>query len=135
LSVHDPALKNELKVKELCALTLMLWSTGHVWVSPEVHGTVTVAFKNQIDWILLNVGSLCLNRKISLVGPGQRGKAFIQRGKLFAHLGSVAKAEQEFNDNGWMKDSSFHNRVVDFAEEFAKFTAIVTPVSDELTDR
>lgn len=34
-----------------------------------------------------------------------------------------------------MKDSGFRDRVVDCAEEFAKFTAIMTPVSDDLTDR
>ena len=34
-----------------------------------------------------------------------------------------------------MKDSSFRGRVVDVAEEFAKFTAIMAPVKDSLTDR
>jgi NAD(P)H-dependent FMN reductase len=56
LPVRDPALEDELKVKELRALTL--WSDGHVWVSPEMHGTITGVFKNQIDWIPLNTGSV-----------------------------------------------------------------------------
>lgn len=34
-----------------------------------------------------------------------------------------------------MKESSFRERVVDVAEEFAKFTAVMVPVKDELTDR
>ncbi|WP_454830805.1 NAD(P)H-dependent oxidoreductase [Paraburkholderia xenovorans] len=27
------------------------WSEGQVWCSPERHGTLTVVFKNQIDWL------------------------------------------------------------------------------------
>jgi arsenic resistance protein ArsH len=46
----------------------------------------------------------------------------------------VAKAWQEFDDER-MKDSGFRDRVVDCAEEFAKFTAVMTPVSDDLTNR
>lgn len=45
-----------VQVQELRALTL--WSEGHVWVSPEMHGTITGVFKNQIDWIPLNTGSV-----------------------------------------------------------------------------
>jgi NAD(P)H-dependent FMN reductase len=56
LPVRDPALEEEIKVKELRALTH--WSDGHVWVSPEMHGTITGVFKNQIDWIPLNTGSV-----------------------------------------------------------------------------
>ena len=56
LPVRDPALENHIKVQELRALTL--WSDGHVWVSPEMHGTITGVFKNQIDWIPLNTGSI-----------------------------------------------------------------------------
>jgi arsenic resistance protein ArsH len=48
---------------------------------------------------------------------------------------SIAKAWQEFDDNGRMKDSSFRERVVDVAEEFAKFTAVMTPVKGDLTNR
>lgn len=48
---------------------------------------------------------------------------------------SVAKAWKEFDDNGRMKESDFRERVVDCAEEFAKFTAVMVPVSDDLTNR
>lgn len=37
---------------------LSVWSEGHVWVCPEQHGTITAVFKNQIDWIPLNMGSV-----------------------------------------------------------------------------
>ena len=37
--VCDPVLEHHIKVQELRALTH--WSDGHIWVSPEMHGTVT----------------------------------------------------------------------------------------------
>jgi len=48
---------------------------------------------------------------------------------------SVPKAWQEFDDAGRMKDSPLRDRVVDVAEEFAKFTAVMAPVATELTNR
>lgn len=48
---------------------------------------------------------------------------------------SIEKAWKEFDDDGRMKASSFRDRVVDVAEEFAKFTAVMAPVKDDLTDR
>jgi arsenic resistance protein ArsH len=44
------------KVQELRALSL--WSEGQVWCSPEMHGAVTGVFKNQIDWLPLEIGSV-----------------------------------------------------------------------------
>lgn len=34
------------------------WSEAHVWISPEQHGAMTAAFKNQIDWIPLADGAV-----------------------------------------------------------------------------
>ena len=48
---------------------------------------------------------------------------------------SIAKAWKEFDDDGRMKESGFRERVVDVAEEFAKFTAVMAPVKDSLTNR
>mmetsp|Transcript_13216 Transcript_13216/g.23977 ORF Transcript_13216/g.23977 Transcript_13216/m.23977 type:complete len:386 (-) Transcript_13216:1169-2326(-) len=145
LPVRDPALENEVKVQELRALTH--WSDGHVWVSPEMHGTITGAFKNQIDWIPLNTGSVrptqgktCL---VAQVNGGSQSFNGVNALRLLArwmrmpcctNQSSVAKAWQEFDDER-MKDSGFRDRVVDCAEEFAKFTAVMTPVSDDLTNR
>jgi arsenic resistance protein ArsH len=42
-----------MKLRELSA-----WSEGHVWVSPEQHGSMTGVFKNQIDWIPLSDGAV-----------------------------------------------------------------------------
>lgn len=56
LPVRDPELEGHPKVQELRALSS--WSEAHVWVSPEMHGCITGAFKNQIDWLPLNSGSV-----------------------------------------------------------------------------
>lgn len=146
LPVRDPDLEKEIKVRELRALTH--WSDGHVWVSPEMHGTTTGTFKNQIDWIPLNTGSVrptqgktCL---VAQVNGGSQSFNAVNYLRLLArwmrmpcctNQSSVAKAWKEFGDDGRMKGSSFRDRVVDCAEEFAKFTAIMAPVSDDLTNR
>jgi len=146
LPVRNPELEQEIKVQELRALTM--WSDGHVWVSPEMHGTITGVFKNQIDWIPLNTGSVrptqgktCL---VAQVNGGSQSFNAVNSLRLLArwmrmpcctNQSSVAKAWQEFDDHGRMKDSSFRERAVDCAEEFAKFTAVMAPVSDDLTNR
>jgi arsenic resistance protein ArsH len=147
LPVRDPSLENELKVLEIRALSH--WSEGHVWVSPEMHGTITGTFKNQIDWIPLNTGSVrptqgrtCL---VAQVNGGSQSFNGVNALRLLArwmrmpcntNQSSIAMAWKEFEDDtGRMKDSSFRDRVVDCAEEFAKFSAVMTPIADELTDR
>jgi len=146
LPVRDPALENEAKVIELRALTH--WSDGHMWVSPEMHGTITGTFKNQIDWIPLNTGSVRPTQGktccVAQVNGGSQSFNAVNALRLLArwmrmpcvtNQSSVAKAWKEFDDNGRMKESSFRERVVDVAEEFAKFTATMTPVKDSLTNR
>ena len=148
LPVRDPTIEDHAKVQELRALTQ--WSDGHVWCSPEMHGTITGTFKNQIDWIPLNTGSLrptqgktCL---VAQVSGGSQSFNAVNALRLLArwmrmpcctNQSSIAKAWNEFDDRtGRMKDSSFRERVVDCAEEFAKFTALIRgPHADELTDR
>ena len=146
LPVRDPTLENDLKVQELRALTQ--WSDGHVWVSPEMHGTTTGAFKNQIDWIPLNTGSVrptqgrtCL---VAQVNGGSQSFNVVNHLRVLArwmrmpcctNQSSVAKAWKEFDEFGRMKESGFRDRVVDCAEEFAKFTAIMAPLADDMNDR
>jgi arsenic resistance protein ArsH len=146
LPVRDPSLENHYKVQELRSLTL--WSDGHVWVSPEMHGQLTGTFKNQIDWIPLNTGSIRPTQGrtccLAQVNGGSQSFNAVNTLRLLArwmrmpcctNQSSVPKAWQEFDDNGRMKDSSYRERVVDVAEEFAKFTAVMAPVSDDLTNR
>jgi hypothetical protein len=105
-------------------------------------------FKNQIDWIPLNSGSVRPTQGrtccVSQVNGGSQSFNAVNALRLLArwmrmpcctNQSSVAKAWKEFDDDGRMKPSSFRDRVVDVAEEFAKFTAVMVPVSDDLTNR
>eukprot|EP00241_Pyramimonas_parkeae_P004892 CAMPEP_0114225332 /NCGR_PEP_ID=MMETSP0058-20121206/605_1 /TAXON_ID=36894 /ORGANISM="Pyramimonas parkeae, CCMP726" /LENGTH=360 /DNA_ID=CAMNT_0001335909 /DNA_START=168 /DNA_END=1250 /DNA_ORIENTATION=- len=146
LPPRDPTLENHPKVQELRALTL--WSEGHVWVSPEMHGTITGVFKNQIDWIPLNTGSVRPTQGRTAVvlqvnGGSQSFNAVNELRKLARWMrmpcstnqSSVAKAWQEFDEDGRMKPSDFRDRVVDVMEEFHKFTLLMREHSDVLVDR
>ena len=48
---------------------------------------------------------------------------------------SVAKAYNEFTDEGFMKPSSYRNRVVDVMEELMRFTYLTREHSTLLVDR
>jgi arsenic resistance protein ArsH len=48
---------------------------------------------------------------------------------------SVAKAFEQFTDDGRMKPSAYYDRVVDVMEELLKFTLLTRGISDHLTDR
>eukprot|EP00555_Chaetoceros_dichaeta_P002409 CAMPEP_0198250782 /NCGR_PEP_ID=MMETSP1447-20131203/1833_1 /TAXON_ID=420782 /ORGANISM="Chaetoceros dichaeta, Strain CCMP1751" /LENGTH=313 /DNA_ID=CAMNT_0043935661 /DNA_START=274 /DNA_END=1215 /DNA_ORIENTATION=+ len=146
LPVRDPSLEQDDKVRELRALTL--WSDGHMWVSPEMHGQITGVFKNQIDWIPLNSGSVRPTQGrtccVAQVNGGSQSFNAVNSLRLLArwmrmpcvtNQSAVPKAWKEFGDDGRMKESSFRDRVVDVAEEFAKFTAVMVPVAGDLTNR
>lgn len=145
LPVRDPTLEQHPKVQELRALSL--WSEGHVWVSPEMHGCVTGTFKNQIDWLPLNTGSVrptqgrtCAVLQVN--GGSQsfnvvndlRRLARWMRMPCCTNQSSIPKAWQEF-ENGRMKPSSYRDRVVDVMEEYFKFTLIMREHADFLVDR
>lgn len=146
LPVREPSLEKHAKVQEL--RTLSFWSEGHVWVSPEMHGCVTGAFKNQIDWLPLNTGSVrptqgrtCVvfqvnggSQSFNVVNELRRLARWM-RMPCSTNQSSVAMAWQEFDDDGRMKPSSFRDRVVDVIEEFYKFTLIMREHSDFLVDR
>ena len=146
LPVRDPTIEDHPKVVELRALSE--WSEGHVWVSPEMHGCVTGAFKNQIDWLPLNTGSVrptqgrtCVVLQVN--GGSQSFNAVNELRRLARWMrmpcctnqSSVAKAWKEFDEDGRMKASDFRDRVVDVAEEFHKFTLIMREYADDLNDR
>ena len=134
------------KVQELRQASL--WSEGHVWVSPERHGTLTAVFKNQIDWLPLEEGSVrpTQGRTLAVMQVCGGSQSFNvvnalrvlgrwMRMVTIPNQSSVAKAWQEFDDHGRMRPSPFYNRIVDVMEELFKFTLMVRGRSPALTDR
>src|SRR5690554_426658 len=146
LPVRDPELDDHPKVKELRELSL--WSEGQVWSCPEMHGTITGVFKNQIDWIPLAVGAVrpTQGRTLAVMQVNGGSQSFNvvntlrvlerwMRMVTIPNQSSVAKAFQEFDDAGRMKPSAYYDRVVDVMEELVKFTLLVRGRSDYLVDR
>ncbi len=146
LPVFDRSSNDHPKVQELRQASV--WSEGHVWISPEQHGSMTAAFKNQIDWLPLSDGAVrpTQGRTVAVMevsGGSQSFNAVNQlrilgrwmRMVVIPNQSSVAKAWQEFDDGGRMKPSSFRDRVVDVCEELFRFTLLLRDRSAALTDR
>ncbi|MCB5412342.1 arsenical resistance protein ArsH [Pseudogemmobacter faecipullorum] len=145
LPLPDDAEADHPKVQEL--RDLCLWSEGQVWTSPERHGAMTGVMKSQIDWIPLAMGAIrpTQGRTLALMqvsGGSQSFNAVNQmrilgrwmRMLTVPNQSSVAKAYQEFDDEGRMKPSSYYDRVVDVMEELVRFT-LLTRDRPYLTDR
>ncbi|KAF9913458.1 hypothetical protein BX616_010018 [Lobosporangium transversale] len=146
LPVKDGVSENHPKVQELRELSQ--WSHAHVWVSPEQHGQITGVFKNQIDWIPLALGSVRPTQgrtlAIAQVNGGSQSFNAVNTLRILGrwmrmftipNQSSVPKAWTEFDEDDRMKPSDFRQRVVDVAEELFKFTVILRPHTEFLTDR
>jgi arsenic resistance protein ArsH len=146
LPLTDSVVADHPKVVELRKLSE--WSEGHVWCSPERHGTLTAVFKNQIDWLPLESGGIrpTQGRTLAVMQVCGGSQSFNAVNALrvlgrwmrmvtIPNQSSVAKAYQEFDADGRMKPSAFYDRVVDVMEELYKFTLLVRDRSDYLTDR
>lgn len=145
MPLPDGAGADHPKVQEL--RELCLWSEGQVWTSPERHGAMTGVMKSQIDWIPLAMGAIrpTQGRTLALMqvsGGSQSFNAVNQmrilgrwmRMLTIPNQSSVAKAYQEFDDDGRMKPSAYYDRIVDVMEELVRFT-LLTRDRPYLTDR
>lgn len=146
LPVKGPGLEDHPKVQELRELSQ--WSEGQVWSCPEMHGTITGVFKNQIDWIPLSIGAVrpTQGRTLAVMQVSGGSQSFNvvntlrvlgrwMRMLTIPNQSSVPKAYQEFHEDGRMKDSAYRDRVVDVMEELYKFTILTRDMKDFLVDR
>lgn len=134
------------KVQELRELSL--WSEGQVWSSPELHGNMSGLLKTQIDWIPLALGAVrpTQGRTLALLQVSGGSQSFNAVNNMrvlgrwmrmitIPNQSSVAKAYQEFDEDGSMKESAFRDRVVDVMEELMRFTYLSRDQANFLVDR
>ena len=146
LPLPDDAPESHPKVMEL--RELVRWSEGMVWCSPERHGAMTGIMKAQIDWIPLSEGAVRPSQGKTLAvmqvcGGSQSFNTVSQMRVLgrwmrmitIPNQSSVAKAWQEFDDDGRMKPSPYYDRIVDVMEELMKFTLLTRANAAYLVDR
>ena len=146
LPVYDGTSHQHPKVKELRELSE--WSEAMIWSSPEIHGNFSSVLKNQIDWIPLSMGSIRPTQGKTLallqVTGGSQSFNAVNNMRILGrwmrmftipNQSSVAKAWQEFNEDGSMKESSFRDRVIDVMEELFKITLLMRDHAELLTER
>ncbi|MDY7025367.1 MAG: arsenical resistance protein ArsH [Pseudomonadota bacterium] len=146
LPVFDRQNFDHPAVKQLRELSI--WSEAQVWISPEQHGAMTAAFKNQIDWLPLSDGAVrptqgrCL-ALLQVCGGSQSFNAVNQMRILgrwmrmftIPNQSSIPMAWKEFDEGGQMKDSSYKERVYDVMEELFRFTLLLRENVGTLTTR
>lgn len=134
------------KAAELRALSL--WSEGHVWCSPEMHGAVTGVFKNQIDWLPLELGATRPTQGRTLavmqVSGGSQSFNAVNTLRLLGrwmrmiaipNQSSVPKVYEQFDAAGRMLPGPLYDRLVDVIEELVRFTWLTRDRADYLVDR
>jgi arsenic resistance protein ArsH len=127
---------------------LSLWSEGQVWCSPERHGQITGLMKAQIDHLPLEMGGIrpTQGRTLAVMQVSGGSQSFNAVNSLrllgrwmrmvtIPNQSSIAKAYQEFDERGRMRPSDYYNRIVDVMEELVRFTTLLRPHAETLTDR
>ncbi len=125
-----------------------LWSEGQVWCSPERHGQITSIIKAQIDHLPLQMKGLrpTQGRTLAVMQVSAGSQSFNSVNTLrilgrwmrmvtIPNQSSVAMAYKEFDAEGRMLPSSYYDRIVDVMEELVRFTVLLRPHTDQLTDR
>ena len=133
-------------VHELRALSI--WSEGQVWCSPERHGQITGIMKLQFDHLPLQMGGMrpTQGRTLAVMQVSAGSQSFNSVNALrilgrwmrmitIPNQSSVAKAFDEFDDDGRMKPSDYYDRIVDVMEELVRFTVLLRPHAAQLVDR
>ena len=133
-------------VKELRSLSE--WSDGQVWCSPERHGQITSVMKAQIDHLPLEMAGMrpTQGRTLAVMQVSGGSQSFNAVNSLrllgrwmrmftIPNQSSVAKAYQEFDAAGRMRPSPYYERIVDVMEELVRFTVLLRPHRDALTNR
>ncbi|MFY9294846.1 MAG: arsenical resistance protein ArsH [Methylorubrum rhodinum] len=146
LPLPDDTTTDHPKVRELRDLSI--WSEGHVWVSPERHGSLTGVMKSQIDWLPLSEGSVrpTQGRTLAVMQVSGGSQSFNAVNALrvlgrwmrmitIPNQSSVPMAYREFDDSGRMKSGPLYERVVDVCEELMKFTLLTRERAGYLVDR
>jgi len=146
LPLVDPAEEEHAKVVEL--REMVTWCEGMVWSSPERHGAMTGLMKTQVDWIPLTMGGVRPTQGKTLAvmqvcGGSQSFNAVNQlrilgrwmRLLTIPNQSSVARAWDEFDADGRMKNSAYYRRIVDVMEELVKFTLLTRDIKEHLVDR
>jgi arsenical resistance protein ArsH len=126
----------------------VVWCEAMVWSGNEVHGNISSVLKNQIDWLPLKSGAIRSTQgKLLAIMQVSGGSQSFNVLNTLRSLGrwmrlitipnqsSVARAYQEFNEDGSMKLSSYRDRVYDVMEELFKFTLLIRGNADFLTQR
>ena len=144
--VDDGVDADHPKVAEL--REIVTWSEGMVWSSPERHGAMTGIMKTQIDWIPLSLGGVRPTQGKTLavmqVNGGSQSFNTVNQLRILGrwmrlltvpNQSSVARAWDEFDEDGRMKPSSYYNRIVDVMEELVRFTILTRDIKDMLVDR
>lgn len=134
------------KVQEL--RELVQWSEAQVWSSPEIHGNMSGVMKSQIDWIPLSIGAVRPTQgkvlAVMQVTGGSQSFNAVNNMRILGrwmrmltipNQSSVAKAYNEFNTDGTMKDSSYRSRIVDVMEELMRFTHLTRDKLEFFVDR
>jgi len=146
MPLPDGAPDSHPKVAELRELAA--WSEAMVWCSPERHGAMSGVLKAQIDWLPLSLGAVRPTQGKTLAvmqvsGGSQSFNAVNQMRVLgrwmrmftIPNQSSVAKAFEEFDEQGRMRPSAYYDRVVDVMEELVKLTLLLRGPAAYLVDR